>query len=47
MRRLDDNFAVRDLTVDAATPVASNTSLSKLRTAQPRFVRTTYRALGL
>lgn len=36
-----------DLTVDAATAVAGNTSLAKLRTAQPRFVRTTYRALGL
>jgi CubicO group peptidase (beta-lactamase class C family) len=36
-----------DLTVDAATAVAGNTSLAKLRTAQPRFVRNTYRALGL
>ncbi len=36
-----------DLTVDAATAVAGNTSLAKLRTAQPRFVRTTYRALDL
>lgn len=36
-----------DLTVDAATAVAGNTSLAKLRTAQPRFVRHTYRALGL
>ncbi|ASX03244.1 hypothetical protein CKJ56_16155 [Mycobacterium intracellulare subsp. chimaera] len=36
-----------DLTVDAATAVAGNTSLAKLRTAQPRFVRNTYRALAL
>ncbi|HEX5255828.1 MAG TPA: serine hydrolase domain-containing protein [Mycobacterium sp.] len=36
-----------DLTVDAATAVAGNTSLAKLRTAQPRFVRNTYRALDL
>jgi CubicO group peptidase (beta-lactamase class C family) len=36
-----------DLTVDAATAVAGNTSLAKLRTAQPRFVRRTYQALGL
>lgn len=36
-----------DLTVDAATAVAGNTSLAALRTAQPKFVRRTYRALGL
>ncbi len=36
-----------DLTVDAATAVAGNTSLAKLRTAQPKFVRRTYGALGL
>ncbi len=36
-----------DLTVDAATAVAGNTSLAKLRTAQPKFVRSTYRAIGL
>jgi CubicO group peptidase (beta-lactamase class C family) len=36
-----------DLTVDAATAVAGNTSLAKLRTAQPKFVRNTYRALSL
>jgi CubicO group peptidase (beta-lactamase class C family) len=36
-----------DMTVDAATAVAGNTSLAKLRTAQPKFVRNTYRALGL
>jgi CubicO group peptidase (beta-lactamase class C family) len=36
-----------DLTADAATAVAGNTSLAKLRTAQPKFVRSTYRALGL
>ena len=36
-----------DLSVDAATAVAGNTSLAKLRTAQPKFVRRTYRALDL
>ena len=36
-----------DLTVDAATAVAGNTSLAKLRTAQPKFVRRSYQALGL
>jgi CubicO group peptidase (beta-lactamase class C family) len=36
-----------DLTVDAATAVAGNTSLAKLRTAQPKFVRRTYQALGI
>jgi CubicO group peptidase (beta-lactamase class C family) len=36
-----------DMTVDAATAVAGNTSLAKLRTAQPKFVRNTYRALSL
>ncbi|MCV7029095.1 serine hydrolase domain-containing protein [Mycobacterium sherrisii] len=36
-----------DLNVDAATAVAGNTSLAKLRTAQPKFVRCTYQALGL
>ena len=36
-----------DLTVDAATAVAGNTSLAKLRTAQPKFVRRTYQALDL
>ncbi len=36
-----------DLTLDAATAVAGNTSLAKLRTAQPKFVRRTYQALGL
>ena len=35
-----------DLTMDAATAVAGNTSLAALRTAQPKFVRRTYRALG-
>lgn len=35
-----------DLSVDA-TAVAGNTSLAKLRTAQPKFVRRTYAALGL
>jgi CubicO group peptidase (beta-lactamase class C family) len=36
-----------DLSVDAATAVAGNTSLAKLRTAQPKFVRRTYQALDL
>jgi CubicO group peptidase (beta-lactamase class C family) len=36
-----------DMSGDAATAVAGNTSLAKLRTAQPKFVRHTYRALGL
>ncbi len=36
-----------DLTVDAATAVAGNTSLATLRTAQPKFVRRTYHALDL
>lgn len=36
-----------DLSVDAAAAVAGNPSLAKLRTAQPKFVRRTYRALGL
>ncbi|BBX95944.1 hypothetical protein MLAC_12380 [Mycobacterium lacus] len=36
-----------DLSVDAATAVAGNPGLAKLRTAQPKFVRRTYRALGL
>ncbi|WP_158016480.1 serine hydrolase domain-containing protein [Mycobacterium basiliense] len=36
-----------DLSVNAADAVAGNPGLAKLRTAQPRFVRHTYRALGL
>ncbi|VBA57131.1 serine hydrolase domain-containing protein [Mycobacterium attenuatum] len=36
-----------DLSVDAASAVAGNPALAKLRTAQPRFVRHTYRTLGL
>lgn len=36
-----------DLSVNAAAAVAGNPGLAKLRTAQPRFVRRTYRALGL
>ena len=36
-----------DLSVDAAAAVAGNTSLAKLRTVQPKFVRHTYRALDL
>ncbi len=35
-----------DLTVDAAT-IAGNTSLAKLQSAQPKFVRRTYQALEL
>lgn len=35
-----------DLGVDAAA-IAGNTSLAKLQSAQPKFVRRTYRALGL
>ncbi|AKN17384.1 hypothetical protein B586_13645 [Mycobacterium haemophilum DSM 44634] len=35
------------LSSDAAAAVAGNTSQAKLRTAQPKFVRHTYRALGL
>ncbi|MHA7652309.1 serine hydrolase domain-containing protein [Mycobacterium sp. ML4] len=36
-----------DLTVNAAQAVAGKPVLARLRTAQPRFVRHTYRALGL
>jgi len=36
-----------DLSVNAAEAVAGNPALAKLRTAQPKFVRRTYRALGL
>lgn len=36
-----------DLSVNAAEAVAGNPALARLRTAQPRFVRNTYRALGL
>jgi CubicO group peptidase (beta-lactamase class C family) len=36
-----------DLSSEAAEAVAGNTSLAKLRTAQPKFVRRTYQALGL
>ncbi|GJF09828.1 hypothetical protein NGTWS1803_15630 [Mycolicibacterium cyprinidarum] len=36
-----------NLTVDAAAAVAGNTSLAKLQSAQPKFVRRTYEALGL
>ncbi|BBX51949.1 serine hydrolase domain-containing protein [Mycolicibacterium poriferae] len=36
-----------NLTVDAAAAVAGNTSLAKLQTAQPKFVRRTYEALEL
>jgi CubicO group peptidase (beta-lactamase class C family) len=35
-----------DLGVDAAA-IAGNTSLAKLQSAQPKFVRRTYQALGL
>ena len=36
-----------DLSAEAGEAVAGNTSLAKLRTAQPKFVRRTYEALGL
>lgn len=36
-----------DLSVNAADAVAGNPALARLRTAQPKFVRLTYRALGL
>ena len=36
-----------NLTTDAAAAVAGNTSLAKLHTAQPKFVRRTYEALDL
>ncbi len=36
-----------NLTADAAAAVAGNTSLAKLQSAQPRFVRRTYEALEL
>lgn len=36
-----------ELNVDAAAAVAGNTSLAKLRSAQPKFVKRTYRAMGL
>ena len=32
---------------DAAAAVAGNTSLAKLQSVQPKFVRRTYRALGI
>ncbi|CAJ1499381.1 serine hydrolase domain-containing protein [[Mycobacterium] kokjensenii] len=35
------------LTTEAAAAVAGNTSVAKLRVAQPKFVRRTYSALGL
>ncbi|MEO6792845.1 MAG: serine hydrolase domain-containing protein [Mycobacterium sp.] len=35
------------LSTDSAAAVAGNTSIAKLRIAQPKFVRRTYRALGL
>jgi len=35
------------LSTESAAAVAGNTSMAKLRTAQPKFVRRTYRALGL
>ncbi|MEZ0339764.1 serine hydrolase domain-containing protein [Mycobacterium sp. pV006] len=34
-----------NLSVDAAAAIAGNTSLAKLQTAQPKFVRATYQAL--
>jgi CubicO group peptidase (beta-lactamase class C family) len=36
-----------DLTVDAAAAIAGNTSLAKLQSAQPKFVRRTYQTLEL
>ena len=36
-----------NLTVDAAAAVAGNTSLAKLQSAQPKFVRRTYQALEI
>ena len=36
-----------DLNASAAAAVAGNTSLAKLQTAQPKFVRRTYQSLGL
>lgn len=36
-----------ELNADAAAAVAGNTSLAKLRSAQPKFVKRTYQALGL
>lgn len=36
-----------DPSAEAGEAVAGNTSLAKLRTAQPKFVRRTYQALGL
>ncbi len=36
-----------DLSAEAGDAVAGNTSLAKLRTAQPKFVKRTYEALGL
>ncbi len=36
-----------ELNVDAAAAVAGNTSLAKLQSAQPKFVRRTYQALDI
>lgn len=36
-----------EMTVDSAAAVAGNTSLAKLQSAQPKFVRRTYQALDL
>jgi CubicO group peptidase (beta-lactamase class C family) len=36
-----------DMSADAAAAVAGNTSLAKLQSVQPKFVRRTYRALGI
>lgn len=36
-----------DLSTDTAAAIAGNTSLLKLQSAQPKFVRTTYQALGV
>jgi CubicO group peptidase (beta-lactamase class C family) len=36
-----------DLSADAGSAIAGNTSLLRLQSAQPKFIRQTYRALGL
>ena len=49
-RRSDPQDLVQnlpDVSVDAAAAVAGNTSLAKLQSAQPKFVRWTYQALEI
>ncbi len=36
-----------EINVDAAAAIAGNTSLAKLQSAQPKFVRRTYQALDI